>query len=57
MAKNVYGVNVLKTNQAIFELKGHGGNHVPAVFGEGRKGYGIPGEPDLLHLLSWLLAY
>jgi peptidoglycan/xylan/chitin deacetylase (PgdA/CDA1 family) len=55
MAKNAYGVNVLKTNQDIFELEDHGENHVPAVLGKGRKVYGIPGEPDLLHLRKEVL--
>jgi len=31
-------------------VEDHGENHVPAVIGIGRKVYGIPGEPDLMHL-------
>jgi peptidoglycan/xylan/chitin deacetylase (PgdA/CDA1 family) len=53
--KNAYGLSVLKANQALFELEDHGENHVPAVIGKGRKVYGIPGEPDLLHLRKEVL--
>ncbi len=47
---NPYGVAVLKKNLALFDIEDHGENHIPAVIGVGRKVYGIPGEPDVLHL-------
>jgi peptidoglycan/xylan/chitin deacetylase (PgdA/CDA1 family) len=50
LVKNASAINVLKANQALFELEDHGENHIPAVIGKGRKVYGIAGEPDLLHL-------
>ena len=34
----------------MFDIENHGENHIPAVIGAGRKVYGIPGEPDILHL-------
>ncbi len=47
---NAYGVSVLKKNLDLFDIEDHGENHIPAVIGAGRKVYGIPGEPDVLHL-------
>lgn len=48
--KNPRGVALLKTHLDLFQIENHGANHVPAVIGVGRKVYGIPGEPDVLHL-------
>lgn len=50
LLKNPGGVAVLKANLDLFDIEDHGENHVPAVIGRGRKVYGIPGEPDILHL-------
>ena len=48
--KNPRGLAVLKSNLDLFDIENHGENHIPAVIGAGRKVYGIPGEPDILHL-------
>jgi peptidoglycan/xylan/chitin deacetylase (PgdA/CDA1 family) len=50
LVKNPRAIDVLKSNQALFEIEDHGENHIPAVIGKGRKVYGIAGEPDLVHL-------
>lgn len=47
---NPLGVSIIKAHLNIFDVEDHGENHVPAVIGHGRKVYGIPGEPDLMHL-------
>ncbi|MCX7150266.1 MAG: polysaccharide deacetylase family protein [Rhodocyclales bacterium] len=47
---NSFGVSVIKAHLDLFDVEDHGENHVPAVIGVGRKVYGIPGEPDLIHL-------
>lgn len=48
--RNAYGVSVIKSHLDLFDVEDHGENHIPAVIGIGRKVYGIPGEPDLIHL-------
>ena len=48
--KNPRGMAILKSNLDLFDIENHGENHIPAVIGAGRKVYGIPGEPDILHL-------
>jgi peptidoglycan/xylan/chitin deacetylase (PgdA/CDA1 family) len=48
--RNARGLAILKANPDLFEIEDHGENHVPAVIGADRKVYGIPGEPDMLHL-------
>lgn len=50
LLKNPRGVALLKAHLDLFEIEDHGENHIPAVLGAGRKVYGIPGEPDILHL-------
>ena len=50
LRRNAAGLALLKTHLDLFDLEDHGENHVPAVIGAGRKVYGIPGEPDVLHL-------
>jgi peptidoglycan/xylan/chitin deacetylase (PgdA/CDA1 family) len=55
MLKNSYALDILKRNLDLFEIEDHGENHIPAVIGRGRKVYGIPGEPDLLHLRQEVL--
>ena len=47
---NPLGVSVIKAHLDLFDVEDHGENHIPAVIGAGRKVYGIPGEPDLIHL-------
>ena len=47
---NPVGLAVLKAHPELFDLENHGEQHIPAVIGQGRKVYGIPGEPDVLHL-------
>ncbi len=53
--KNAKGVALLKKNLDLFDIEDHGENHIPAVIGAGRKVYGIPGEPDMLHLRKEVL--
>jgi peptidoglycan/xylan/chitin deacetylase (PgdA/CDA1 family) len=47
---NAFGLSVIKTHLDLFEIEDHGENHIPAVIGVGKKVYGIPGEPDIIHL-------
>lgn len=47
---NPHGVAVIKGNLDLLDVEDHGENHIPAVIGKGRKVYGIPGEPDVVHL-------
>lgn len=48
--RNPRGVATLKAHLDLFDIEDHGENHIPAVIGAGRTVYGIPGEPDMLHL-------
>ena len=48
--RNARGIAILKSNLDLFDIENHGENHIPAIIGAGRKVYGIPGEPDMLHL-------
>lgn len=48
--RNPRGVLILKNHLDLFDIEDHGENHIPAVIGAGRRVYGIPGEPDVLHL-------
>lgn len=48
--KNPYGLSVIKAHLDLFDVEDHGENHIPAIIGKGRKVYGIPGEPDVIHL-------
>ena len=48
--RNPKGLALLKAHLDLFDIEDHGENHVPAVIGAGRTVYGIPGEPDMLHL-------
>lgn len=48
--QNPLGLSVIKANLDLFDVEDHGANHIPAVIGAGRKVYGIPGEPDIIHL-------
>jgi peptidoglycan/xylan/chitin deacetylase (PgdA/CDA1 family) len=47
---NPMGVAIIKAHLDLFDVEDHGENHIPAVIGAGRKVYGIPGEPDIVHL-------
>jgi peptidoglycan/xylan/chitin deacetylase (PgdA/CDA1 family) len=48
--RNPFGLSVIKSNLDLFDVEDHGENHIPAVIGTGKKVYGIPGEPDVVHL-------
>ena len=48
--RNPYGVSVITSHLDLFDVEDHGENHIPAVIGVGKKVYGIPGEPDIIHL-------
>lgn len=48
--QNPFGLSVIKAHLDLFDVEDHGENHIPAVIGAGRKVYGIPGEPDIIHL-------
>ena len=52
---NALGLRTIKANLDLFEVEDHGENHIPAVIGQGKRVYGIPGEPDLLHLRKEVL--
>jgi peptidoglycan/xylan/chitin deacetylase (PgdA/CDA1 family) len=48
--KNPKGLAVIKAHLDLFDVEDHGEQHIPAVIGKDRKVYGIPGEPDVIHL-------
>jgi peptidoglycan/xylan/chitin deacetylase (PgdA/CDA1 family) len=48
--RNASGLAQLVAHPDLFEIEDHGANHVPAVVGNGRRVYGIAGNPDLEHL-------
>lgn len=48
--RNPKGVAVIKAHLDLFDVENHGEKHIPAVIGKGRTVYGIPGEPDVIHL-------
>lgn len=48
--QNPVGLSVIKSHLDLFDVEDHGEKHIPAVIGAGRKVYGIPGEPDVIHL-------
>lgn len=48
--RNKLAVSVIKTHLDLFDVENHGEKHIPAVIGKGRTVYGIPGEPDVIHL-------
>ena len=50
LEKNPYGVAKLTANLDLFEIENHGEKHIPAVIGQGKRVYGILGEPDIIHL-------
>lgn len=50
LVENPYGLSVIRKNLDLFDVEDHGEKHIPAIIGAGRKVYGIPGEPDIIHL-------
>jgi peptidoglycan/xylan/chitin deacetylase (PgdA/CDA1 family) len=48
--RNPKAVAVIKAHLDLFDVEDHGEKHIPAVIGKGRTVYGIPGEPDVVHL-------
>lgn len=44
------GVAVIKAHLDLFDVEDHGESHIPAIIGKGRTVFGIPGEPDVVHL-------
>jgi peptidoglycan/xylan/chitin deacetylase (PgdA/CDA1 family) len=48
--RNPLGTSIIKAHLDLFDVENHGENHIPAVIGVGRTVYGIPGEPDVVHL-------
>jgi len=47
---NPRGLADIKAHLDLFEVENHGEKHIPAVIGKDRTVYGIPGEPDVIHL-------
>lgn len=48
--RNPLGISIIKAHLDLFDVENHGENHIPAVIGAGKTVYGIPGEPDVVHL-------
>ena len=48
--RNPRGLAIIREHLDLFDVEDHGANHIPAVIGAGRTVYGIPGEPDMVHL-------
>ena len=48
--RNPKAVAVIKAHLDLFDVEDHGEKHIPAVIGKDRMVYGIPGEPDVVHL-------
>jgi peptidoglycan/xylan/chitin deacetylase (PgdA/CDA1 family) len=48
--RNPRGTSIIKAHLDLFDVENHGENHIPAVIGVGKTIYGIPGEPDVIHL-------
>jgi peptidoglycan/xylan/chitin deacetylase (PgdA/CDA1 family) len=48
--RNPQGLAVIKAHLDLFDVEDHGEKHIPAVIGKDRTVYGIPGEPDVIHL-------
>lgn len=47
---NPDGLSIIKAHLDLFDVEDHGEKHIPAIIGAGRQVYGIPGEPDVIHL-------
>lgn len=50
LVRNPKTTSVIKAHLDLFDVENHGEKHIPAVIGKGRTVYGIPGEPDVIHL-------
>jgi peptidoglycan/xylan/chitin deacetylase (PgdA/CDA1 family) len=50
LVRNPQAVAVIKAHLDLFDVEDHGEKHIPAVIGKDRTVYGIPGEPDVIHL-------
>lgn len=50
LERNARGMAIIRQHLDLFDVEDHGANHIPAVIGAGRTVYGIPGEPDVVHL-------
>jgi peptidoglycan/xylan/chitin deacetylase (PgdA/CDA1 family) len=50
LVRNPKAVEVIKAHLDLFDVEDHGEKHIPAVIGKDRTVYGIPGEPDVVHL-------
>jgi peptidoglycan/xylan/chitin deacetylase (PgdA/CDA1 family) len=48
--RNPQGLAVINAHLDLFDVEDHGERHIPAVIGKDRTVYGIPGEPDVVHL-------
>jgi peptidoglycan/xylan/chitin deacetylase (PgdA/CDA1 family) len=48
--RNATAVATLKAHLDLFDIENHGERHIPAIIGKEREIYGIPGQPDMLHL-------
>ena len=48
--RNPQGLSIIKAHLDLFDVENHGEKHIPAVIGADRNVYGIPGEPDVIHL-------
>ncbi|OIR16898.1 polysaccharide deacetylase [mine drainage metagenome] len=48
--RNPHGLSVIKAHLDLFDVENHGEKHIPAIIGTDRNVYGIPGEPDVIHL-------
>ena len=48
--RNPQGLSVIKAHLDLFDVEDHGEKHIPAIIGKDRTVYGIPGEPDVVHL-------
>jgi len=48
--RNPLAIAVIKAHLDLFDVEDHGEKHIPAIIGKGRRVYGIPGEPDVIHL-------
>jgi peptidoglycan/xylan/chitin deacetylase (PgdA/CDA1 family) len=50
LRQNPRGLSIIKAHLDLFDVEDHGEKHIPAVIGAGRTVYGIPSEPDVIHL-------
>lgn len=50
LTHNPEGISIIKAHLDLFDVEDHGEKHIPAIIGIDRKVYGIPGEPDVIHL-------